>query len=222
MFEIPGGSIQVGIFDFHLSYKKDSLKSETGVEPYLLDFCDVIQIVECTCKETSKLTTCPSVSTESVTIEGVVNTDGQVDVVRWTKVQTDPPGTYRKEIVLPNDYLLSGTTTDDRIFPLVTLSKKDKVEIGTPEVPMNLNTPSRTRPTVTELGQAKAHEVAYLSDIPEQVVFKSDIRNNLTEGMETRGTVLDARQGRVLKEMIDNLETRIQALESQNPLILEK
>ena len=61
-----------------------------------------------------------------------------------------------------------------------------------------------------------------MSDIPEQVVFKSDIRNNLTEDMETRGTVLDARQGRVLKEMIDNLETRIQALESQNPLILEK
>lgn len=169
MFEIPGGSIQVGIFDFHLSYKKDSLKSETGVEPYLLDFCDVIQIVECTCKETSKLTPCPSVNTESVTIEGVVDTDGQVDVVRWTKVQTDPPGTYRKEIVLPNDYLLSGATTDDRVFPLITLSKKDKVEVGTPEVPMNFNTPSGVRPTVTELGQAKAHEVAYLTDIPEQV-----------------------------------------------------
>ena len=143
------------------------MKSETGVEPYLLDFCDVIQIVECTCKETSKLTPCPSVNTESVTIEGVVNTDGQVDVVRWTKVQTDPPGTYRKEIVLPNDYLLSGTTTDDRVFPLITLSKKDKVEVGTPEVPMNFNTPSGVRPTVTELGQAKAHEVAYLTDIPE-------------------------------------------------------
>lgn len=105
---------------------------------------------------------------------------------------------------------------------MVTLSKKDKVEVGTPEVPLNFNTPSGARPTVTELGQVKAHEVAYLSDIPEQVVFKSDIRNNLTEGYENEGTVLDARQGRALKEMIDNLEKRIQALESQNPLILEK
>lgn len=79
-----------------------------------------------------------------------------------------------------------------------------------------------TTPTIYNVEKGDDGNIQVSLSTTQPLVFKSDIRNNLTQEYENEGTVLDARQGRALKEMIDNLETRIRALEDQNPLILEK
>ena len=79
-----------------------------------------------------------------------------------------------------------------------------------------------TTPTIYNVEKGDDGNIQVSLSTTQPLVFKSDIRNNLTQEYENEGTVLDARQGRALKDMIDSLETRIQALEGQNSLILEK
>ena len=47
------------------------------------------------------------------------------------------------------------------------VNRWDVVDIGTPSMPLNLNTPIDKRPTVQTSGQSgeQANEIAYLSDL---------------------------------------------------------
>lgn len=76
-------------------------------------------------------------------------------------------GTKNKCIRLSNNDAITGESTSDILHNLCKVSDKDVVEIGSPALPMNLNTLRDKRITVQELGQTieQAHQIAYLSDL---------------------------------------------------------
>lgn len=93
----------------------------------------------------------------------------------------------RKTIQLNNHDSISGVMTDGTGVNLLMVSKWDTVDLGSPKLKANINTPKGVRVTVQEAGQSgeEANEIAYMSDINE------------------------------LKQIIEGLKSRIEALESK-------
>lgn len=93
----------------------------------------------------------------------------------------------RKTIQLNNHDSISGVMTDGTGVNLLMVSKLDTVDLGSPKLKANINTPKGVRVTVQEAGQSgeEANEIAYMSDIDE------------------------------LKQIIEGLKSRIEALESK-------
>lgn len=88
--------------------------------------------------------------------------------VQFYEVEKD--GQKVQVIVLGNNANLVGFGTGehkDKNFNLAMLSKYNIVDLGTAELPINLNTPKGVRPTVQEAGQTgeEANKIAYLSDL---------------------------------------------------------
>lgn len=125
---------------------------------------------------------------------------GKVD---WTDVSTDEnPG--RKAIVLKNHDLLLGTDTKGVTYNIGMINKWDVVDLGTPKLPINMNTPVGVRPTVQEAGQSgdEANKIAYLSDIDN---INAALGNYLTRE-EFDNLVKDAPEALdTLKEIADKL-----------------
>lgn len=88
-----------------------------------------------------------------------------VNKVDWTDVSTES-NPNRKSIVLGNNDLILGTDTSGSTYNIAMLSKYNVIDLGTSKLPINLNTPANTRPTVQEEGKSgeEAEQIAYLSD----------------------------------------------------------
>lgn len=88
-----------------------------------------------------------------------------VNKVDWTDVSTES-NPNRKSIVLGNNDLILGTDTSGSTYNIAMLSKYNVIDLGTSKLPINLNTPANTRPTVQEEGKRgeEAEQIAYLSD----------------------------------------------------------
>lgn len=92
--------------------------------------------------------------------------------IQWKSIPTnDLPG--RKAIVLNNhDTILAyGEKAGDGSYSILMLNKWGVVDLGTPNKPINLNTPAGVRPTVQEAGQTgeQAHKIAYSEDVTDAV-----------------------------------------------------
>lgn len=76
-------------------------------------------------------------------------------------------GSTRKTIQLDNYDSISGLMTDGSGVNIAMVSKWDTVDLGSPSLPINFNTPMGVRPTVQEPGQSgeEAYKVAYISDL---------------------------------------------------------
>lgn len=73
----------------------------------------------------------------------------------------------RKALTLENGDMIIGKNTKGDSGNLIMVNRWDVVDIGTPSMPLNLNTPIDKRPTVQTSGQSgkQANEIAYLSDL---------------------------------------------------------
>ena len=90
--------------------------------------------------------------------------------VDWTDISTeDNPN--RKAIVFGNHDTILGTTTSGTTYNVAMINKWDVVDLGTSNLPINLNTPAGVRPTVQEAGQSgeQAHQVSYVSDVQAEI-----------------------------------------------------
>lgn len=78
-------------------------------------------------------------------------------------------GSTRKTIQLDNYDSISGLMTDGSGVNIAMVSKWDTVDLGSPSLPINFNTPMGVRPTVQERGQSgeEANKIAYVSDVEE-------------------------------------------------------
>lgn len=84
-------------------------------------------------------------------------------------------GQSRKTIKLPNYDSISSVTTTGTGVNIAMVNKWDVVDLGSPNLPINLNTPKGVRPTAQEPGQSgeEANKIAYLSDL-DNYVAKED------------------------------------------------
>lgn len=92
------------------------------------------------------------------------------DVVKYVEAK-DEQHPNRKAIQLANGDLITGVAKKEGLgsVNIAMVNEWDVVDLGTSELPINLNTPKGVRPTVQEAGQSgeEANKIAYLSDIPE-------------------------------------------------------
>ena len=116
-------------------------------------------------------------------IEGV-ETDLE-NVVKYDDVST-PEKPNRKAIALKNDDLILGATTSGVTVNIAMVNKWDVVDLGSNQLPINLNTPAGVRPTVQEAGQTgeQANQIAYLSDIEAGVQYENigGVEKNISVG----------------------------------------
>ena len=93
----------------------------------------------------------------------------------------------RKTIQLDNNNTISGLTTDGKGVNVAMVSKWDVVDLGSSQLPINLNTPKNVRPTVQEAGQSgeEAHKIAYVSDVENLTKNVDDIFDVINEKLET-------------------------------------
>lgn len=98
----------------------------------------------------------------------VATTSG--DVVKYVEAK-DEQHPNRKAIQLNNGDLITGVANKEGLgsVNIAMVNEWDVVDLGTSELPLNMNTPKGVRPTVQEAGQSgeEANKIAYLSDIPE-------------------------------------------------------
>lgn len=91
-----------------------------------------------------------------------------VDIVKYVNA-SDDEHPNRKAIQLRNNDPLIGIANKEGLgsVNIAMVSDKDIVDLGTSELPINLNTPAGVRPTVQEAGQTgeTANKIAYLSDL---------------------------------------------------------
>lgn len=73
----------------------------------------------------------------------------------------------RKAISLKNNDMLVGEMRNGAYAGIARITKWDVVDLGTPVLKVNINTPKNERPTIKEAGQssAEANKMAYLSDV---------------------------------------------------------
>lgn len=125
------------------------------------------------------------------------------NTVKYDDVSTEEkPG--RKAITLKNDDLILGATTSGGTVNIAMVNKWDIVDLGSNQLPINLNTPAGVRPTVQEAGQSgeEANKIAYLSDIDD---INTALGNYLTRE-EFNNLVKDAPEALdTLKEIADKL-----------------
>lgn len=90
------------------------------------------------------------------------------DVVKYVEAK-DEQHPNRKAIQLANGDLITGVAKKEGLgsVNIAMVNEWDVVDLGTSELPINLNTPKGVRPTVQEAGQTgeEANQIAYLSDI---------------------------------------------------------
>ena len=98
----------------------------------------------------------------------VATTSG--DVVKYVEAK-DEQHPNRKAIQLNNGDMITGVAKKEGLgsVNIAMVNEWDVVDLGTSELPLNMNTPKGVRPTVQEAGQSReeANKIAYLSDIPE-------------------------------------------------------
>lgn len=91
-----------------------------------------------------------------------------VDIVKYVNA-SDDEHPNRKAIQLRNNDPLTGIANKEGLgsVNIAMVNDKDIVDLGTSELPINLNTPAGVRPTVQEAGQTgeTANKIAYLSDL---------------------------------------------------------
>lgn len=91
-----------------------------------------------------------------------------VDIVKYVNA-SDNEHPNRKAIQLRNNDPLTGIANKEGLgsVNIAMVNDKDIVDLGTSELPINLNTPAGVRPTVQEAGQTgeTANKIAYLSDL---------------------------------------------------------
>lgn len=106
-------------------------------------------------------------------------------------------GTTRNTIQLPNYDSISSVSTTGVGVNVAMVSKWDVVDLGSPSLPINLNTPKGVRPTAQEPGQTgeTANKLAYLSDLDSYATKKE-----LTEAINNLPEPIDA----YTKEEVDN------------------
>lgn len=96
----------------------------------------------------------------------VATTSG--DVVKYVEAK-DEQHPNRKAIQLNNGDLITGVAKKEGLgsVNIAMVNEWDVVDLGTSELPINLNTPKGVRPTVQEAGQTgeEANQIAYLSDL---------------------------------------------------------
>ena len=105
--------------------------------------------------------------------------------VDWTDISTeDNPN--RKAIVLKNNDMILGESSSVGTVNIAMVNKWDIVDLGTTNLPINLNTPEGVRPTVQEAGQTgeEANKIAYLSDINELEETINNIEINFGETLK--------------------------------------
>lgn len=90
------------------------------------------------------------------------------DVVKYVEAK-DEQHPNRKAIQLANGDLITGVAKKEGLgsVNIAMVNEWDVVDLGTSELPINLNTPKGVRPTVQEAGQTgeEANKIAYLSDL---------------------------------------------------------
>lgn len=91
-----------------------------------------------------------------------------VDIVKYVNA-SDDEHPNRKAIQLRNNDPLTGMANKEGLgsVNIAMVNDKDIVDLGTSELPINLNTPDGVRPTVQEASQTgeTANKIAYLSDL---------------------------------------------------------
>lgn len=141
----------------------------------------------------------------------VATTSG--DVVKYVEAK-DEQHPNRKAIQLNNGDMITGVAKKEGLgsVNIAMVNELDVVDLGTSELPLNMNTPKGVRPTVQEAGQSReeANKIAYLSDIPEisgglpyAVVFSNQLEAVTTnEGIKSCIKVEDFQK--VLKAINNN------------------
>lgn len=90
------------------------------------------------------------------------------DVVKYVEAK-DEQHPNRKAIQLANGDLITGVAKKEGLgsVNIAMVNEWDVVDLGTSELPINLNTPKGVRPTVQEAGHTggEANKIAYLSDL---------------------------------------------------------
>ena len=119
--------------------------------------------------------------------------------VDWTDISTED-NADRKAIVLKNNDMILGKTTNGGTVNIAMVNKWNIVDLGTTSLPINLNTPKGVRPTVQEAGQSgeEANEIAYLTEI---------IGLNATDNLLTsKIAVLEEKLEKLSKTAVENVE----------------
>ena len=108
--------------------------------------------------------------------------------VSWTDIST-PDMPTRKAILLKNHDTILGTSKEGKTSSILMLNKWDVVDLGTPQFPINLNTPAGVRPTVQEQGQSgeEAHKIAYVSDVETATASIKVLQEALDAEVTARG-----------------------------------
>lgn len=112
-----------------------------------------------------------SVSSKFDEVNNIINSEIKPDLDKSVKfkefIYNDE--STRKTIQLDNHDTISGIMTDGTGVNIAMVSKWDTVDLGSPSLPINLNTPMGVRPTVQEKGQSgeEANKIAYVSDVDE-------------------------------------------------------
>ena len=130
----------------------------------------------------------------------------------------------RKTIQLSNYDSISGIMTNGTGVNIAMVSKWDIVDLGSPNLPINLNTPSGVRPTVQEPGQSgeEAHKIAYLSDlegIESGNYDDTELRNLISTKVdkeEGKGLISDDQVKEIEKLRTDLDYEGSRALEAEN------
>ena len=129
------------------------------------------------------------------------------NAVKYDDVSTEEkPG--RKAIKLKNDDLIIGATTSGGTVNIAMINKWDVVDLGSTQLPINLNTPAGVRPTVQEAGQTgeQANKIAYLSDIEANKPDLSDYYTKEETDQKFSDLVANAPEElNTLKEIADKL-----------------
>lgn len=90
------------------------------------------------------------------------------DVVKYVEAK-DEQHPNRLAIQLKNGDLITGVAKKEGLgsVNIAMVNEWDVVDLGTSELPINMNTPKGVRPTVQEAGQTgeEANKIAYLSDL---------------------------------------------------------
>ena len=135
--------------------------------------------------------------------------------VDWIDIATaENPG--RKAILLKNHETILGTSTTGATPNLLMLNKWDVVDLGTPQFPINLNTPAGVRPTVQEAGQSgeEANKIAYLSDIDVANTSITELQDSLSNEIANREKT-DEINAQAIAAETENRKTVIESLNTQ-------
>lgn len=112
--------------------------------------------------------------------------------VKYTEFQNPNDPEPRKTIQLKNHDTISGLTTSGEGVNIAMVSKWDKVDLGSPQLEVNLNGPADKRPTYND-----TEEIALVKDIPSSDNFatKEELSNlsDTVSGFDSRITEAESK-----------------------------